>query len=359
MVYVEGTRLSEVLKDEALKGRFTMDYIVLLLRRAAEALRELHKLESGNDNARSSIDDLGYATMMPTHLFYDDRLERLRFSSLSISNFAWDLLGWRRFTAWVDSKSARYVAPEHTCKTPPAIIDKRKVDQYMLGQLALEMLDGKLPVEGDGPSDIDLKKEEFFRNPLKNAGQWKYRHRQLEKIISKMLDRKPNNRWGNMGEVVTQLKSVEDEGRALAKSGYMRWIDHDNDTKFFEEFYTHFFESNVAKGANSQEKFVNHEQQYEKLKKAMAAVLNYNHGNEPTSLRYVVNVHKDKGVTRNELEQFESSFLKVLKDRLDKIVPPDEMAEKNQEVYEAWQCLFNQVLQYFKDELLKSEGNNG
>lgn len=353
MEYFDGKRLSDAMKDEALKGRFTMDYTVTLIRRAAAALRELHELECGPDSSCSGINELGYGPMIPRHLFYDHRLERLRFSALSISNFSWDVLGWRKFAAWVDPNSARYAAPEQIVAQPAAAkIDKRKLDQYMLGQLAVEMLDGGPPVASDALDDIGEERAEPFDQPLKNAGRWKFRNPQLEQIISRMLCRNQDGRWHDMEEIVTRLKAVEGERRALAKSGYMRWIDKDE--RFFQEFYDRFFASETARKAESASKFRDREQQHDKLKKAMAAVLNFHPGNEPTSLRYVVEAHRNVGVTEGELNQFKSSFLDLLKDRLDnRVAPDDQMADGKEAVYEAWQDLFDQVLHYFRQQGVK------
>lgn len=145
------------------------------------------------------------------------------------------------------------------------------------------------------------------------------------------------------------MKSVEGEGRALAKSSYMRWID--GDERFFEEFYGRFFASEVARRENSEGKFQDREQQHDKLRKGMAAVLNFYPGNEPTSLRYVIEGHRNKGVTEDELNEFKTCFLEMLKDCVDRGVGPgDEMAERRETVYQAWQDLFDQVLSYFREQ---------
>src|SRR5262249_6355133 len=118
MEYFHGERLCDAMKNEALKGHFTVDGVVTLIRRAAEALKELHELEYSADSACNDIKKLGYGTMMPGHLFYDERLGRLRFSALSISNSAWDVLGWKKFAAYLNSDAARYTAPEQIVAQP-------------------------------------------------------------------------------------------------------------------------------------------------------------------------------------------------------------------------------------------------
>jgi hypothetical protein len=349
MEYFHGKRLRDAMRDEVLKSHFTTNGIVTLIRRAAEALKELHELECSPDSACNDIKELGYGLMIPEHLFYDERLERVRFSALSISNYTWDVLGWRKFAVFVSPNAARYTAPEQMVVWPVGVkIDKRKLDQYMLGQLAVEMLDGGLPIERGAAEDIEEKKAEMFDDPLKNAGRWKSTNPQLQRIVSRMLWRDQEGRWEDMGEIVTQLNSVEGEARALAKWSYMRWID--GDEHFFEEFYRRFFASEVARREKSEGKFQDRVQQHDKLRKGMAAVLNFYPGNEPTSLRYVVEGHRNKGVTEDELNQFKSCFLELLKDRLDRgVALGDEMSDPREAVYQAWQDLFDQVLTYFRE----------
>lgn len=55
-----------------------------------------------------------------------EQLDRLRFSALSISNVASDVLGWKKFAALIDDNSARDVAPEQAgIERGVAKIDKR------------------------------------------------------------------------------------------------------------------------------------------------------------------------------------------------------------------------------------------
>lgn len=318
--YFEGLRLHKAMEAEP-GGRFRTDEVVTLIRRAAEGLRELHHIES--DDCGQNC-DFGFGAMIPGHLFYDRRLKRIRFSSLSVSNCARDVLGWEKFAMIFDAESRRYLPPELSAAGEPAAgVNKHKIDQYMLGQLARDM----------------LSPDAFASHP------------QLENIVSRMLKPDPAARWASMEEVALQLRSVEEEPRALAKASYMKWIEPD--AGFFEEFYDRFFASMKARGVDSQAKFQDRAQQYEKLRRGMAAVLNFRPGNEPTSLRYVMHAHQDKGVTEAELDQFAASFIGLLKDRLDSLVAPeDPMSQRKDEICQAWHELLSQVLDYFRDTKL-------
>ncbi len=320
MEYFEGKRLLDVMASQPGR-RFDTDSTVTLLRRAAEALRELHRAEVDDADPR----DFGFGPMLPEHLFYDQRAKRVRFSALSVSNCARDALGWQLFASVFDAKSSRCMPPELDAAAPRREIDKHKIDQFMLGQLALELL-------GD-------------------RHKWTNINPQLDRIVQKMLASDPQARWRSMEEVVTQLRSVEGEPRALAKASYMKWID--GDARFFEEFYERFFASMQARGVDSRSKFRDREQQIDKLRKGMAAVLNFHPGNEPTSMRYVSDVHRNTGVTEVELDQFAATFIGLLKERLDqRMAPDDELAGRKDEILQAWHELLTQVLDYFRQPVL-------
>jgi serine/threonine protein kinase len=346
MEYFKGETLRKTLDVGLLKGRF-VDSTVTLVRRAAEALKELHAVESAAAGKRGEIAEIPFGPMIPEHLYYDPRLGRVRFPALSISNFMWDALGWKKFSFY-DSSLERYTAPEQIAiEGSAAAIDKRKIDQYMLGQLTVEMLDGRLPLGEASPKDVLDQKAESFDQPLRYAGSWKNTHPQLERLVAKMLARNQQERWAGMEEIVMALKAVEPNRRALAKASYMKWID--TDAGFFEEFYKSFFASKVAKRERSALKFTDRKQQHDKLRKGMAAVLNFYPGNEPTSLRYVIDMHRHKGVSEDELVEFEKTFLRLLKERFDtRLARTDEMVHHRAEIIEAWRELFGQVLDYFR-----------
>jgi serine/threonine protein kinase len=353
MEHFDGSSLREALNDKSLRDRFGTDGVVRLIRRAAEALKQLHDMEYGRAGKRGEIPELGFGPMIPDHLFYDARLDRVRFAAVSISNYAWDVLGWRKFATLISNNSERYAAPEQFAVERATLrVDKRKVDQYMLGQLAVEMLDGKLPIGGTPAKGDDLdRKKQTLAEPLKYAGGWKETHPQLERIVAKMLASDPQARWSDMGQIAAELRDVESDRRALAKSSFVKWID--GDAEFFAEFYAHFFRRMQQKGIRSTDKFrgIDEQEQNEKLRRGMAAVLNFRPGNEPTSLRYVARGHRKLGVSEAELVQFKDSFLELLEKRLGRwIERGNPMLRRKAEILDAWRDLFEQVVDYFRKE---------
>jgi hemoglobin-like flavoprotein len=109
---------------------------------------------------------------------------------------------------------------------------------------------------------------------------------------------------------------------------------------FFEQFYENFFRASPE----SKEKFrsVDPAEQHQKLMMAMATVRNFRPGNKPTSLDQVLDKHRDKGITRDEFENFHKSFLATM----DNFVP-------DQETREYWSNLFMAVTDYMISECVE------
>ena len=75
MEYFDGKNLRKALNKDP--RRFSTDHVVMLIRRAAEALKEFHELERGATHKRGEIGELGFGPMSPEDLFYDERLDRV------------------------------------------------------------------------------------------------------------------------------------------------------------------------------------------------------------------------------------------------------------------------------------------
>ena len=115
------------------KQALRIDEVATVVRRAVEALKQFHDCKAGN----------AYGLLTPKHVYYDRRGQKLLLPAVGVSNFLWAAMGWERLATWQDEAPnlASYVAPEVADGQPATA----KTDQYMLGQLAFEMLEGRLP----------------------------------------------------------------------------------------------------------------------------------------------------------------------------------------------------------------------
>jgi serine/threonine protein kinase len=305
-------------------------------------------LQGFHDEAELGGKGKTYGLLTPKLVYWDQRNKKLLLHAVGVSNFLWHTMGWERLAAWGDEdrNAAAYVAPEQ-------IRDEQithKTDQYMLGQLAFEMLEGRLPFDIRRPSEVQKKKEKFWANPETTARRkWPVAHQAFASIIFKMLRRNPSERWENFDQLIKRLRTMEDENRALAKRTYEGLSEYSfrlkNNGRFFRDFYAAFF----RKAEHAEKKFDSKVDQPKKLMDAMEAVLNFRSSNEPTSLSRYMQTHRDRKVTTTEVEVFRDVFLDTLKRKLPRRIPK----KQRKQIDTAWKDLFSPIVEYFREELQK------
>ena len=300
--FVSNSTLLSTILDK--QGPIRVDKAALLLRRMAEGLAALHKARGPQETGHEGLEELWKSTLgllTPDDLYYDQPAERLRMSPIGVSSFLWHVLDCATYEDWVDPKAKVYVSPEQT--NIPREHLAPQTDQYMLGRLGLELLEGLCFEQVLKRKSATV--EEFWKDPESFIDSpWRNNHQQLWSILKKLLKTKPTERYNSMDEVVHRLRALEEEGRALAKRVYLPPPDTKADdtlqlkgnVKFFKQFYETFFRASP----DSVEKFksINQEEQHSKLMMSMAAVLNFRQGNEPTSLDQFLDKHRGKGITK-------------------------------------------------------------
>jgi serine/threonine protein kinase len=292
---------SEFSADREQRKPFPVGTVVLHLRRMAEGLSKLHRTEFKQEWERT----LGLLTA--DHVFYDQTAERLRVSPIGASAFLWHVLDCEKYAEWIDPNSKVYIAPEQ--RESPVGHVTPKTDQYMLGLIGVELLEGLRFRQILNGKPV----EQFWNNPGGFLdGPWKSNRKQLWRILERMLAKEPSGRFANMDEIEQSLYVLEEEGRALAKSVYLspdtQALGQLQLAAFFEQFYKNFFEASPE----SKKKFKSVEEQHQKLMMAMSAVLNFRPGNRPTSLDQILEKHRHKEITRDEFENFHKSFFATL-----------------------------------------------
>lgn len=345
--YVDSTTQLSTVFDKC--GPICVDKVALLLRRMAAGLAQLHKAAGSKktpDERPENEWEWTLGLLTPDDLYYDEHAERLRVPPIGVSSFLWHVFDCATYVDWVDPEAQVYVSPEQ--KKIPRERLTPKTDQYMLGRLGVELLEGLR-----FKRILDRKSatvEEFWREPESFIeGSWRTDHQQLWDILKRLLKIDPKERYGSMKNVVNELSALEEEGRALAKRVYLAPLDTKADhtlqlkdnMDFFKQFYEAFFQASP----DSKEKFnsINQEKQRISLMKSMVAVLNFRPGNEPTSLTDIVEKHRNKGISKQEFEKFRESFL----DTMDKFTNKD----KDQTIIrEAWAALFKPVIDYMISE---------
>jgi serine/threonine protein kinase len=241
----------------------------------AQGLWELHQTKGEQEWERT------FGPLTPDHIFYDQFADRLRVPPIGVSSFLWHVLDWNAYKDWVDSKAKFYIAPEQ--RDSPAGRLTPITDQYMLGRLGVELLEGlrfEQILNGKGV-------EQFWENPDSFIeGTWKSDRAELWTILKKMMQKNPLNRFSSMYEAVQSLRAVEEEGRALSS---LRLTQKQSDLQlaFVKTFYKKFF----AASPESEQRFADKEQQYSKFVAALHAVRTFRREiNQATCSNYYTHI---------------------------------------------------------------------
>lgn len=193
------------------------DHLVTL----AEAFAELH--DRGGT----------YGLLTSHNVFIDANTQELRFAAISITGQLSQIhQGWQRFIG-DDPASAPYLIPEQFENDPWSAHS----DQYVLGQLAVEMLTGSPLPPVNTPEDL-ARRDRFFADPLGVVGPRIRYHRKFAATLARLLQRRPAERFATMRDAVTQLRQLDDEDVAFARHAYKVACDQ---TGFFDDFYARLF----------------------------------------------------------------------------------------------------------------------
>jgi TIR domain len=317
------------------KHALDTDAIGTILRRLAEALTALHAcpLPPPSGVLAAPYQHI-MGPLLPDNVFWDEHLRRPMISLVGVTNFLWHFFEAKTFQGIVSPSSGTFIAPE---KRDGSKFDQR-VDQYFLGMLALELLEGK-HVFGKTRVPKPLDVLDASKHP------WK-RHSQLAKLVERLLNDDPRRRFPHMSDVVVQLRALEESERVLAKYAYRTWVQP-RGTKFSTAFYKRFFRLD----ASAQEVFerqmpstqpgapVLTEAHHKKLMDSLVAVLNFRRGSDPSSIEYLVPSHRKLRLVATQLHNFRESFITTLKAFIDPH-EPDIGA-----IVEAWRNLFEPALE--------------
>jgi hemoglobin-like flavoprotein len=212
---------------------------------------------------------------------------------------------------------------EEAKKTADSYALRCLADQYALGMVALAMLEGSAPVQVKSLADVKrlIKFQSDPRGYTEDetgslpSRQWCRELPGLARIVWRMIEPDPADRWRNMNEVSDQLRALqigESDAPAhgsSAKEVYVNYImgnDH-----FYKRVYDNLFEGSPK--IRAQFSHVEMSRQRLMLDAALERVLNFrSNQNEPTTLSSIARSHKNMGLTSDDFELFGRSFIEAL-----------------------------------------------
>jgi len=292
-----------------------------LIQRLVTALQEYHRC------------GLRYGSLTSQNLYYDEKVSPpglIRLPAISISSH---LSQSHEVQTWFprDAVEATYMVPEQFEGQPYT----EKSDQYAIGLIALEMLDGRPPVTVTRLAHLDMKRQ-FYDDPSRFAGAWQRDQSRLRGILFRMLEKDPSRRFENLAEITAAFAHLEPADAAQAKKSYSR--NCAGNSQFYAEFYRRFFSPDHCPEARSM--FGDLDDQYAKLDAALHYLLNFADQDmtEPTSLTMVARRHSRLRVSGVQFDHFATALLETLR----------EWSREDEAVIDAWRRTIRPGVQYLK-----------
>lgn len=275
---------------------FPPNQVTRLIQRLALGLQEYHRR------------GLRYGLIASHNVFYDEAASpepMLRLQAIAISSHlsqSDEMPG--RFPR--DAAEATYLAPEQYEGQPYT----EQSDQYAIGLIALEMLEGRPPVTVTRLADLEAKRR-FYDDPGSFAGPWQRDQSRLRGVIFRMLRKDPAQRFARLADVHHALAHLEPADVVLAKKSYSRVCA--GKPAFYAAFYRQLF----ARCPEAQPMFaaLDMAEQYAKLDSALHYLLNFADMDmtEPTALTGIARRHARLGLTGKQFDDFAEALLETLR----------------------------------------------
>ena len=317
--------------DARLQTEQKLDY-----RLVAEVLAQLARLA---DQLRCMNGAPIIGPVRPSHVHYDIAKNKVFISLMPLANETLDTCR-KHPTLLMESHALWYLSPE---LYNGEAIDWR-TDQYYLGLLALELLQGKPPVAVKTFSDLEAKAR-FFESPRLFFGEDLRRNcPALSFVLGRMLERNPQNRWDSMQKLVNALTQLAaGEVPAVVKQDaddqYSKTLG--NNAMFFSSFYRILFGSSPEVQELFEKRGIKMEQQYDKLDKAMSSVLNFNREMTTSTLKSQVESHRAMSLSAQHFDMFRDAFLNAL--------PDAEVSDDASR--DAWRAILDPALAYMSEQV--------
>jgi serine/threonine protein kinase len=295
--------------------------VVSILAQLASALTEAHAA------------GLVYGALRPVNIFLD--AEQVRLSALDLSN---EMLRSERmrggFMATYDLGT--YMTPEQYAGEPITPLS----DQYSLGLLGLELLNGEPPARVRQAMDLERKRA-FFECPLQAFGQWRRTHPGLAGILRRLLERLPQARFSSMAEVAERLRAVIyprvvlDPTVEAAKASFTRCCA--GNSAFYQRFYDLL--QRTCPEVRPYFAALDLRHQGTMLDQAVEQMLNFQPGPEPTTLSRTALRHARLGLRPEHFDLFLEAFVQAL----------DEFGQEGEAALDAWSHVLRPGIEYMKE----------
>jgi serine/threonine protein kinase len=310
MGYLEKGTLRKMLIEEEGK-QLPLKDVKKILVSLGEALTKIHKK------------GLAYCNVKPSNILLNDDLEPYlnpfsRKRRLIVSEIIDNLNEISTHTDPITIHEELYYLPPElfSKKANYCSLMKRKerVDQYMLGLVAYELLTGSMPQTITNLNDLQKKRYDAFK-PLSSLNEVRYDcPTGLSETIHKMIHNNPDNRYNDLEDAIKEIASFSFDEFEIAIESYARCLSTDSlKRNFFHTFYNEL----IKISSKAARKFKLHgigadpkHKQYHILREAIFMLLLFGKDKlkrtEPNILTRIAQKHSGSGynVTRKEYDAF-------------------------------------------------------
>lgn len=325
MEFVKSPTLKEHLKQWA--GGLPWTVVADVLAQLAEVAAELHGMDG-----QPII-----GPIRPSHVHYDQGTRKARISLVHIANETLKSCE-QRPTLLLDSDALTYLIPERYAGRK---LDS-SADQYYLGLLGLELLQGTPPIEVSVFNHLEAKRN-FFESPRAFFADLPVRQPALSFVLTKMLEQEPHNRWPSIADLAITLKEVAAAivpkvVKLRAANDYRSKLH--NNSRFFESFYRTLFRSSPEICTIFVQRGVTMDEQHRKLDQAVHSLFSFEI--EPTALEEHAERHRELGLKAEHFELFREAFLDSLRET--------QMADAYS--IDAWRATLDSALAFMSDKVV-------
>jgi hemoglobin-like flavoprotein len=325
MEYVNAPTLKVQLNEHG--GRLSCERTVDVLAQLAGVAADLHQMDG-----QPII-----GPIRPSRVHHELATKKARISLVHIANETL-LSCLQRPTLLLDSDAFTYLIPERYFGRkvePPA-------DQYYLGLLALELLQGKPPVEVSAFSDLETKRK-FFDAPRAFFADLPVQQPAFSFVLTKMLEQDPQNRWTSMSELAEALRQV---AAGIVPAAVKRLAVEDYESKlhnnggFFDSFYRGLFNRSEEIREIFVRRGVTMEEQYKKLDGAVHYLFLFDRSIKLTALDQQAENHRRLGLKPEHFDAFRAAFLEALRQA--------EIADAYSQ--DAWRAILDPALAFMREK---------
>lgn len=283
------------------------------------------------------------------------------------------------FSSWIASashsqgvlsftiESLEYLAPEHLARraeredalVTAQELEEREVattkmaDQYALGMVALAMMEGGPPVRVRAVADV-ARLLHFQSEPRRfepdddvplEERDWRRAAPGLARVVWRMLEPRPEDRWDSMDIVAAQLRSLATGDSDVPTHVSEAKESYRDAVRGKDAFYLAFYRRLFQYAPELEPKFdnVNMKAQHALLDGAIERMLNYRtNQTEPTTLTGIAERHVKYDLTPADFEHFGQAFLDTLA----------EVAGIEKQTADAWEAVLWPAIEYMKDNAI-------